>query len=114
MRAYRLLAARSTLAARVDLILGDPSGKIGTTLKDEILTKIDKWQETSPAKRPKPLPVPDAEPKKKTRGGRRLRKMKEKYTMADKRKLSKANRMQFRIEEESCLGSFCFTRFDMS
>jgi len=45
MRAYRLLAAKFTLAARVDLIHGDPSGKTGTTLKDEILTKIDKWQE---------------------------------------------------------------------
>jgi U4/U6 small nuclear ribonucleoprotein PRP31 len=56
MRAYRLLAAKSTLAARVDLIHGDPSGKIGTTLKDEILTKIDKWQEPPPAKRPKPVP----------------------------------------------------------
>jgi U4/U6 small nuclear ribonucleoprotein PRP31 len=114
MRAYRLLAAKSTLAARVDLIHGDPSGKIGTTLKDEILTKIDKWQEPPPAKRPKPLPVPDSDPKKKKRGGRRLRKMKEKYTMADKRKLTKANRMQFGIAEESCLGSVCFTRFDMS
>jgi U4/U6 small nuclear ribonucleoprotein PRP31 len=114
MRAYRLLAAKSTLAARVDLIHGDPSGKIGTTLKDEILTKIDKWQEPPPAKRPKPLPVPDSDPKKKKRGGRRLRKMKEKYTMADKRKLTKANRMQFGIAEESFLGSVCFTRFDMS
>ncbi|MCI27438.1 U4/U6 small nuclear ribonucleoprotein Prp31-like isoform, partial [Trifolium medium] len=103
MRAYRLLAAKSTLAARVDLIHGDPSGKLGTTLKDEILTKIDKWQESPPVKRPKPLPVPDSDPKKKKRGGRRLRKMKEKYTMADKRKLSKANRMQFGIAEESCL-----------
>jgi U4/U6 small nuclear ribonucleoprotein PRP31 len=56
MQAYRLLAAKSTLAARVDLIHGDPSGKIGTTLKDEILTKIDKWQEPPPAKRPKPVP----------------------------------------------------------
>lgn len=76
MRACRLLAAKSTLAARVDSIRGDPSGKTGRSLKDEIHKKIEKWQEPPPAKQPKPLPVPDSEPKKK-RGGRRLRKMKE-------------------------------------
>ena len=76
MRACRLLAAKSTLAARVDSIRGDPSGKTGRAFKDEIHKKIEKWQEPPPAKQPKPLPVPDSEPKKK-RGGRRLRKMKE-------------------------------------
>jgi U4/U6 small nuclear ribonucleoprotein PRP31 len=76
MRACRLLAAKTTLAARVDSIRGDPSGKTGRSLKDDIHKKIEKWQEPPPAKQPKPLPVPDSEPKKK-RGGRRLRKMKE-------------------------------------
>ncbi|PHT92772.1 hypothetical protein T459_00654 [Capsicum annuum] len=55
----------------------------------------------SAKKKPKPLPVPDSEPKKK-RGGRRLRKMKERYAITDMRKL--ANRMQFGIPEESSLG----------
>ncbi|VAH22330.1 unnamed protein product [Triticum turgidum subsp. durum] len=45
--------------------------------------------------------VPDSEPKKK-RGGRRLRKMKERYAVTDMMKL--ANRMQFGIPEESSLG----------
>lgn len=76
MRACRLLAAKSTLAARVDSIRGDPSATAGRAFKDEIHKKIEKWQEPPPAKQPKPLPVPDSEPKKK-RGGRRLRKMKE-------------------------------------
>ncbi|CAI8612297.1 unnamed protein product [Vicia faba] len=101
MRACRLLAAKATLAARVDSIRGDPSGKTGRLLKDEIHKKIEKWQEPPPAKQPKPLPVPDSEPKKK-RGGRRLRKMKERYAITDMRKL--ANRMQFGIPEESSLG----------
>ncbi|WJX81327.1 U4/U6-U5 snRNP complex subunit prp31 [Trifolium repens] len=101
MRACRLLAAKSTLAARVDSIRGDPSGKTGRSLKDEIHKKIEKWQEPPPAKQPKPLPVPDSEPKKK-RGGRRLRKMKERYAITDMRKL--ANRMQFGVPEESSLG----------
>lgn len=100
-RACRLLAAKSTLAARVDSIRGDPTGKTGRALRDEILKKIEKWQEPPPAKQPKPLPVPDSEPKKK-RGGRRLRKMKERYAVTDMRKL--ANRMQFGIPEESSLG----------
>ncbi|RYQ94782.1 hypothetical protein Ahy_B08g089716 isoform B [Arachis hypogaea] len=101
MRACRLLAAKSTLAARVDSIRGDPSGKTGRHFKDEIHKKIEKWQEPPPAKQPKPLPVPDSEPKKK-RGGRRLRKMKERYAVTDMRKL--ANRMQFGVPEESSLG----------
>ncbi|KAA8529556.1 hypothetical protein F0562_033645 [Nyssa sinensis] len=101
MRACRLLAAKSTLAARVDSTRGDSSGKTGRALREEIRKKIEKWQEPPPAKQPKPLPVPDSEPKKK-RGGRRLRKMKERYAITDMRKL--ANRMQFGIPEESSLG----------
>ncbi|KAJ3694796.1 hypothetical protein LUZ60_000173 [Juncus effusus] len=103
-RAVRLLASKSTLAARIDSIRGDPSGKAGRSLREEIGRKIEKWQEPPPAKLPKPLPVPDSEPKKK-RGGRRLRKMKERYAVTDMRKL--ANRMQFGIPEESSLGSYC-------
>ncbi|KAG6429590.1 hypothetical protein SASPL_107642 [Salvia splendens] len=101
MRACRLLASKSTLAARVDSTRGDPAGKTGRTLRAEIHKKIEKWQEPPPAKQPKPLPVPDSEPRKK-RGGRRLRKMKERYAITDMRKL--ANRMQFGIPEESSLG----------
>ncbi|KAK9087731.1 hypothetical protein Syun_030125 [Stephania yunnanensis] len=101
MRACRLLAAKSTLAARVDSIRGDPTGKTGRALREAIRKKIEKWQEPPPAKQPKPLPVPDSEPKKK-RGGRRLRKMKERYATTDMRKL--ANRMQFGVPEESSLG----------
>ncbi|CAI9092884.1 OLC1v1028241C1 [Oldenlandia corymbosa var. corymbosa] len=101
MRACRLLAGKSTLAARVDCTKGDPMGKAGRSFRDEILKKIEKWQEPPPAKQPKPLPVPDSEPKKK-RGGRRLRKMKERYAVTDMRKL--ANRMAFGVPEESSLG----------
>uniref|UniRef100_A0A0E0AJY1 Nop domain-containing protein n=2 Tax=Oryza glumipatula TaxID=40148 RepID=A0A0E0AJY1_9ORYZ len=100
-RACRLIAAKSTLAARIDSIRGDPTGKPGRNLLEEIRKKIEKWQEPPPAKLPKPLPVPDSEPKKK-RGGRRLRKMKERYAQTDMMKL--ANRMQFGVAEESSLG----------
>jgi U4/U6 small nuclear ribonucleoprotein PRP31 len=43
-----------------------------------MLAKIEKWQEPPPAKQPKPLPVPDLEPKKR-RGGRKRRAQKERY-----------------------------------
>ncbi|GAB2297347.1 U4/U6-U5 snRNP complex subunit prp31 [Dionaea muscipula] len=100
MCAFRLLAAKSTLAARVDSTR-DQTGMTGRALREEVRKKIEKWQEPPPPKLPKPLPVPDSEPKKK-RGGRRLRKMKERYAIIDVRKL--ANRMQFGVPEESSLG----------
>ena len=60
----------------MDSARGDPSGSAGRALREAFYNKIEKWQEPPPAKQPKPLPVPDSEPKKK-RGGRRVRKMKE-------------------------------------
>ncbi len=78
MRACRLVAGKSTLAARVDFTRGDHTAKTGIDLREEIRKKIEKWQEPPPPKQPKPLPVPDSDPKKK-RGGRRLRKMKERW-----------------------------------
>ncbi|CAE5978330.1 unnamed protein product [Arabidopsis arenosa] len=101
MRASRLLASKSTLAARVDATRGDPSGTNGKALREEIRKNIDKWQEPPPARQPKPLHVPYSVPKKR-RGGRRLRKMKERYQVTDMRKL--ANRMAFGTPEESSLG----------
>jgi hypothetical protein len=44
-------------------------------MKEEMVKKIEKWQEPPPAKTAKVLPVPDAEVRKK-RGGKRYRKMK--------------------------------------
>ncbi|KAJ7951676.1 U4/U6 small nuclear ribonucleoprotein Prp31-like protein [Quillaja saponaria] len=65
MRVCRLLAGKATLAARVDSIRGDPSGKIGRAFRDEISMQIVKWQKLPPARQPKPLPVPNYEQKKK-------------------------------------------------
>ena len=46
--------------------------------QEEMEKKVEKWQEPPPAKQTKVLPAPDMEPKKR-RGGRRFRKMKERY-----------------------------------
>ena len=47
-------------------------------LQEEMQKKVEKWQEPPPAKQTKVLPVPDMQPKKR-RGGKRYRKMKERY-----------------------------------
>lgn len=80
IRASRLVAGKCTLAARVDATANDVDGSHGKNLREEILHKIDKWQEPPPAKQPKPLPMPDSDPKKR-RGGRRLRKQKERLVL---------------------------------
>jgi hypothetical protein len=54
----------------------------GHKFRGDMAAKIEKWQEPPPAKTSKPLPAPDAEIKKR-RGGRRLRKMKERYGLTD-------------------------------
>ena len=97
MRACRLVGAKCTLMARLDAYGEDPAGAAGTAMRAECVAKIEKWQEPPPAKFVKPLPVPDLEPKKR-RGGRRLRKMKERYGMTDMRKA--ANRINFNQPEE--------------
>lgn len=65
----------------VHSLLPEPASALQTEMKK----KVDKWQEPAPAKQHKVLPVPDMEPKKR-RGGRRFRKMKERYGLTDMRK----------------------------
>ena len=65
-----------------------------------MLQKIEKWQELPPGKTKNVLPVPDLEPKKR-RGGKRWRKMKEKYGVTDMQKAQ--NRIKFNEAEEEIL-----------
>ncbi|XP_045148334.1 U4/U6 small nuclear ribonucleoprotein Prp31 [Echinops telfairi] len=98
-KAARLVAAKCTLAARVDSFHESPEGKVGYELKDEIERKFDKWQEPPPVKQVKPLPAP-LDGQRKKRGGRRYRKMKERLGLTEIRK--QANRMSFgEIEEDA-------------
>lgn len=98
-KAARLLAAKVTLAARVDSFNTNPNGDIGMKFRDEIEKKFEKWQEPPPVKQTKALPAP-IEPSKKKRGGRRYRKMKERLGMTEMKK--QANRMNFaEIEEDA-------------
>ncbi|XP_067402555.1 U4/U6 small nuclear ribonucleoprotein Prp31 isoform X1 [Emydura macquarii macquarii] len=103
-KAARLVAAKCTLAARVDSFHESPEGKVGIKnvgydLKEEIERKFDKWQEPPPVKQVKPLPAP-LDGQRKKRGGRRYRKMKERLGLTEIRK--QANRMSFgEIEEDA-------------
>lgn len=93
------MAAKCTLAARVDSFHESTEGKVGYELKDEIERKFDKWQEPPPVKQVKPLPAP-LDGQRKKRGGRRYRKMKERLGLTEIRK--QANRMSFgEIEEDA-------------
>ncbi|XP_048477054.1 U4/U6 small nuclear ribonucleoprotein Prp31 [Rhincodon typus] len=98
-KAARLVAAKCTLAARVDSFHESAEGKVGYDLKEEIERKFDKWQEPPPVKQVKPLPAP-LDSQRKKRGGRRYRKMKERLGLTEIRK--QANRMCFgEIEEDA-------------
>lgn len=80
------------LAARVDSCHESTDGHIGQMLREEIEKKLDKLQEPPPVKFVKPLPKP-IDPGRKKRGGKRVRKMKERYAITEFRK--HANRMNF-------------------
>lgn len=99
-KAARLVGSKCALLARFDAFGDDRSGSIGEKMKEEIVKKIEKWQEPPPAKIAKPLQVPDMEPKKR-RGGKRYRKMKERYGVSDMGKLQ--NRVQFNQAEEEII-----------
>ena len=96
-KAVRVIAAKCVLAARIDSYKDSPTGDKGLEMRKEIEKKIEKWQEPPPAKQPKPLPAPD-DKIKKNRGGKRKRRMKERYAVSDLRKF--ANRMSFGVSDD--------------
>ncbi|XP_050310243.1 U4/U6 small nuclear ribonucleoprotein Prp31 [Anthonomus grandis grandis] len=107
-KAARLVATKCTLAARVDACHESSDGRIGRMLRDEIERKLDKLQEPPPVKFIKPLPKPIDQSKKK-RGGKRVRKMKERYALTEFRK--HANRMNFaEIEDDAYQEDLGYTR----
>merc|ERR1711862_1047412 len=81
---------------------------MGETYLEEIEKKIEKMQEPPPSKAVRALPAPVEAPKKK-RGGRRVRKMKERYAVTELRK--QANRMNFgELEEDVYQNDLGYTR----
>ena len=70
-KAARLVAAKCSLAARVDNFHESSDGAVGDSMRVEIEQKLDKLQEPAPVKQIKPLAAP-VDPARKKRGGRRL------------------------------------------
>jgi U4/U6 small nuclear ribonucleoprotein PRP31 len=102
----RVLAAKVALAARIDAFRSDSSGASGAAVAESIRNKIQQWAAPPEVKAVKPLPIP--EPKKsRKRGGKRFRRIKEKYGQTDVRKA--ANRLavdQSGVEySESAMGN---------
>lgn len=107
-RAARLVANKATLAARVDASHEATHGEIGQGFREDIEKKLDKLLEPPPVKFIKPLPKP-LEGAKKKRGGKRVRKMKERYEVTEYRK--QANRMNFaEIEDDAYQDDLGYTR----
>lgn len=98
-KASRLVATKCILAARVDACHEGLDGNIGRQLREEIEKKLDKLMEPPPVKFVKPLPKP-IDPGRKKRGGKRVRKAKERYAMTELRKHN--NRLNFAdIEDDA-------------
>jgi U4/U6 small nuclear ribonucleoprotein PRP31 len=97
-KVLRLVAGKCTLACRADSYGDSKGGEIGEKFKEEIEQKAIKMQEPPPPKDVKALPIPP-EASGKRRGGRRLRKMKERFGMTQMRQLT--NRVQFGQEEDT-------------
>ncbi|CAB0035639.1 unnamed protein product [Trichogramma brassicae] len=107
-KAARLVANKSTLAARVDAQHESTDAHIGEQFREEIEKKLDKLLEPPPVKFIKPLPKP-IDPGRKKRGGKRVRKMKERYAVTEFRK--QANRMNFAdIETDAYQEDLGYTR----
>eukprot|EP00913_Durusdinium_trenchii_P012041 g11313.t1 len=96
-RAVKLVAGKCGLAARVDSFHESPLGQVGTQLREKILQSLAKAQEPPPAKQKKTLPPPEDRPRAK-RGGKRHRRIKEKYGQSEFKKM--LNRTKFGVDPE--------------
>nr|CAG4647055.1 EOG090X06EY [Megafenestra aurita] len=107
-KAARLISSKCALAARVDAFHESGDGSTGRNFREDVERKLDRLQEPPPVKAIKPLAAPLEAPRKK-RGGKRVRRMKEKYAQTEMRK--QANRMTFgEIEEDAYQEDLGYTR----
>ncbi|KAK5667431.1 U4/U6-U5 snRNP complex subunit prp31, variant 4 [Batrachochytrium dendrobatidis] len=96
-KAARLMSAKCALAARIDCVRESVDGMAGKLYREDIEKKIAVMLQPPPSQKTKALPIPDEGPKKR-RGGRRVRKAKERTAQTDLRKAQ--NRMVFGEAEE--------------
>ena len=91
-KALKVVAAKAVLAARSDSYKNHADGSEGLKLKKIIIDKIQKWQEPPKARTKKALPAP-LEKKRSKRGGKRARRLKERFAMTGLRQ--EQNKMSF-------------------
>ncbi|SOS76733.1 U4/U6 small nuclear ribonucleoprotein PRP31, putative [Plasmodium sp. gorilla clade G1] len=91
-KAISLLASKCSLAARIDYFKKYKEGQYGLLLRQYIISHLIKLQEPPPLKQKKILPMPD-EKRKRKRGGKRYRKLKEKTQITELTK--QINRLPF-------------------
>ncbi len=96
VRAQRIVSGKVILAARIDSVHESASGAQGFIFRAELEKKLEKLSEPPELKDVKALPAPD-DPKRKRRGGKKVRKAKEQYAITELQKLR--NRMAFGKEE---------------
>lgn len=94
-KALKALAGKVALAARVDSFQSNVDASEGLKMRATFEDKMEKLQEPPKARTKKALPIPE-EKKKARRGGKRVRKMKERMMMTDIRK--QQNKMNMSLE----------------
>lgn len=99
----RIVSGKIILAARIDLSKSDRSGDIGNKYLDHVYEKIEKLLLPPDQTPDKALPLP-VDHKSKKRGGKRMRKLKERFQMSDLRKAQ--NKMEFGKREDTIIDSY--------
>ena len=94
--ALKVVASKVILAVRVDSYQNSTDSLEGQKLRRDLEEKLEKIQEPLKAKTKKALPIPE-EKKRSKRGGRRVRKMKERYAVTDLQ--SQQNKISFSLNE---------------
>ena len=94
--ALKNVSAKVTLAIRIDSYQNSTDFTEGAKLRRDLEDKLEKLQEPAKAKTKKALPIPE-EKKRSKRGGRRVRKMKERYAVTDLQ--SQQNKMSFSLND---------------
>lgn len=84
-KVLKALAGKVALAARVDSFKGAVNGADGVKFRESIEHRVEQMQDIPSARTHKALPIPE-EKKKARRGGKRVRKLKERMAMTDLRK----------------------------
>lgn len=99
-KALKAVAGKLALAARYDFSNVDSgrprNASVGVSYKDQLRVKFEKWQEPDRAPVLKALPKPNLDAKKR-RGGRRMRRMKERFE--ETAMMKQANTRAFRTQQ---------------